>query len=184
MGVMRINQFDWTAQRVEIMIAGYNDGSTMSRIAMNLGGGVSRNAVIGKLHRMGFHRGRPVPQERKPRRSRLQAGGDNVTIGKVNRATSTKRKLIAKVLAGEEDICIEGSGAMDIAPQESPDAVPLLEATDRQCRWPLNDPGPGFLFCGRRTVSENCSWCPGHARMAFSPSRESRPYFPARRERL
>lgn len=173
MGAPWTARFDWTAANVEILLAGYNSGSSMSRIAGLLGGGLSRNAVIGKLHRMGHHRGRMAVAPKKPRRTRAAARTDQATKGRVNRTTNFNRKVRAKVLAGDDDLALEGDGMHDLPPDRSPDAVSLFEATDTQCRWPLNDAGPGFLFCGSKTVTDDCSWCARHARMAFKPS--SRP---------
>jgi GcrA cell cycle regulator len=165
-----ITRFDWTAEKVEILLAGYNDGSSMNRIAGLLGGGVTRNAVVGKLHRMHYHRGRVVAGPKKPR---------NPPKGRRHSV-----KLTYKDGAFERDSTIIRDDLRDLPPDQSPDAVALLDAVDGQCRWPLNDPGPGFLFCGSDTMTDGCSWCARHARMAFTPARELKPHIPARGARV
>ena len=50
----------WTEERIELLQRLWLQGQTASQIAEQLGGGVTRNAVIGKAHRLGLS-GRPAP---------------------------------------------------------------------------------------------------------------------------
>jgi GcrA cell cycle regulator len=166
-----IDMVDWTAERVEVLLAGYNDGSSMKRIAMNLGGGATKNAVIGKLHRMGHWPGKTParPKEERPKRSRHAAQSDATLPQRLTRR--------------EHDIeaALESDSLRDLPPDQSPDAVSLFDVQDDQCRWPLNDPGPGFLFCGTATIENGCPYCRRHSRMAFVAVKgERRPYIPSR----
>jgi hypothetical protein len=52
----------------------------------------------------------------------------------------------------------------DLPPDQSPDAVSLLKIKDNQCRWPLTDAGPGFLFCGSRLFDG--PYCCRHYKLA------------------
>lgn len=165
-------QCKWSPENVVLLRSGFAAGLSMIQIANSIGHPYTRCAVIGKCNRLGLKRGH-VEGTGRPRRTRAESRTDQATKGRVNRTTNFNRKVRAKVLAGDDDLALEGDGMRDLPPDQSPDAVSLFEAKDTQCRWPLNDPGPGFLFCGSNTVTDDCSWCARHARMAFSPS--SRP---------
>lgn len=58
---------DWTTQRVEVLKGLWNNGYTARQIAEKLGDGATRNAVIGKAHRLGLStRPSPVKREKEP----------------------------------------------------------------------------------------------------------------------
>jgi GcrA cell cycle regulator len=164
---------DWTAERVETLLAGYNDGSTMSRIAMILGHGVTRNAVIGKLNRMGHFRGHVVadPKTQKQRRKNRNKVIEESFGGNAGKPSNFISANIARRERAKAEHEFEAESVMDLPPDQSPHAVSLFDATDNQCRWPLNNPGPGFLFCGAPIMMEGCSWCTRHARMAYAPGK-------------
>jgi len=81
----------WTEERVELLKKYWNEGLSASQIAGRLGYGVTRNAVIGKVHRLGLS-GRVTPQRAvgpRPRKTREPSHpGDRFCISTAPRHSS------------------------------------------------------------------------------------------------
>jgi GcrA cell cycle regulator len=141
----------WTEERVGHLRRLFNEGYPDSSIARILGPGLSRNAVIGKRTRMGLSHSeesiRQVKSDNAKRQNKRRRSRPEVHAG-----------------TGEEDIAIEGDNLRDLPPDQSPDAVSLLKVKDNQCRWPLTDAGPGFLFCGSKLFDG--PYCCRHYKLA------------------
>lgn len=177
----------WTKERDERLKALYADGCSASQIARELGDSVTRNAVIGRVHRLGIagRRNASPPTTRK-------IGADGGTAFKViNRiravtksATNSpaavkdvpkpKRKPEVEI---EDDDLVDGSVARDLPSDQSPFAVTLLDLQFDQCRWPLGEPGtPAFRYCGDSAAQilsgiklQACPYCARHALFAYQP---------------
>lgn len=158
----------WTDERVELLKKLWNDGLSASQIAGELGG-ITRNAVIGKVHRLGLS-GRAksqtssVPRQRKPRAS--------AALLRVARPAMRGATALARLPAYEIEY--------DAAPEATAEIVPigqrcsLIELSEDKCRWPIGDPGtPEFAFCGGKAV-EGLPYCTHHARIAYQPLGERR----------
>jgi GcrA cell cycle regulator len=141
------SRITWTAERVAQLTSCFNAGLTCAQIAYEIG--VSRNAVIGKMNRLGLSRGRT------PAAPRMRSGGPS------RRPQILSQRVMLKALFASEPI------ADDVV---SAEPCSLLNLAPRKCRWPVN--GAGFTFCGNSTA-DGMSYCAGHARMAyrFSPPR-------------
>jgi GcrA cell cycle regulator len=142
----------WTQERVEQLRSYVNAGLTCSQIADEIG--VTRNAVIGKIHRLGLSPGRTAgrPARERPPRDRRPR-------------TVTQHRLLRLVYA--QAPCATGGGAAGLAPVESAQRCSLLELAHGKCRWPISDPGNAdFAFCGNDS-HPGLSYCAGHARMAY-----------------
>jgi GcrA cell cycle regulator len=144
----------WTDERVETLKKLWLDGHSASQIAKQLGQGVTRNAVIGKVHRLGLS-GRAAPS--KPARP--------ATF----RAARPARPAIAAPVQRRP---IERPTAAEPTPvqvrDEQPGTATVLTLGAHMCKWPIGDPTEnGFTFCGRR-ASEG-SYCVEHARVAYQP---------------
>jgi GcrA cell cycle regulator len=140
----------WTSERVEQLRTYVTAGLTCSQIALEIG--VTRNAVIGKIHRLGLTPGSPaaVPALRQPQSSRSRM---------------TQRRMVHAICAGPTHV--PELAVLDVGPVESTDWCSLLELAHGKCRWPINDPGDeGFAFCGNDAVG-GMSYCAGHVRMAY-----------------
>ncbi len=132
----------WTYERVEKLRQLWDEGLTASRIATELGN-VTRNAVIGKAHRLGLS-GRMVSK-------------------KSNGGVSIIRKKRVKVAIGHKVI--------DISPiiDEPMNPTPFQDIRDGLCRWPLGEPeATDFKFCGR-TTKEGIVYCQSHYKQAYQP---------------
>ena len=134
----------WTDERVEQLKSLWTEGLSASQIARVLGG-VTRNAVIGKVHRLGLAgRAGPARTER-PRHAS--------THKSVVRAQPVHREIV------EEDPVILADGSF----------ATVLTINDRMCKWPIGDPSEGeFHFCGHRP-KDGSPYCEAHARKAYQP---------------
>jgi GcrA cell cycle regulator len=149
----------WTEERVEQLKTLWAAGLSASQIAAELGG-VTRNAVIGKVHRIGL-----------PGRARRYAPG-----GPRERTRKSPQHDRAERLQRLRHAASHRSTEAD-APQFETEALPefddsqipaeqrctLFQLTDCTCRYGVGDPRePGFFFCGGTTFA-GLPWCPCHA---------------------
>lgn len=110
----------WTDERVEKLRELWDKGLSASQIAKELAEGVTRNAVIGKAHRMGLA-SRPSPVKSDPAK---------------RAAAAAKKKAAPK------------QESVKSAP--STGKVTILDLTESMCKWPIGHPGEsGFHFCGK-----------------------------------
>lgn len=155
----------WTDERVTLLKRLWVEGKTAAEIAKLIGGGVTRNAVIGKAHRLKLS-GRISPIQENAR-------GDGATP---QRAVSTPRKVQKQAVA-------RVSNREIIAPVQLPkveenycfgEGFSLVDLKERMCRWPIGDPQePGFKFCGGPSV-EGVPYCNHHARLAYQTNTKSK----------
>jgi len=158
-------QSPWTDERVETAKRLHSEGVSMSDIAAALNCGFSRNAVIGKLHRMGiFSEVSPVVREERAeaRRNRSKAKKPK------SHATARAPRYINPSRAPElQGGCYPTDDAFDLNIPEA-QRKQLLELTEDTCRWPVGDPGsPEFFFCGAHP-KDGHPYCGTHCQRAFT----------------
>jgi GcrA cell cycle regulator len=153
----------WTAERVDQLRNYVGAGLTCSQIAAEIG--VTRNAVIGKIHRLGLSPGRPAaaPARSCPQRAR--------------RPRLPSQWELLRLISAEARFAADGAAA-DALPIESTQRCSLLELAQDKCRWPVGDHVGGsgaadFAFCGNDAI-RGFSYCAGHARMAYRPASRRR----------
>jgi GcrA cell cycle regulator len=159
----------WNDERVDALKKLWADGLSASQIAGRLGG-VTRNAVIGKVHRLGLA-GRATTSRMKSHRPRVR------TIQAV------KRGLMRSRPAGIANSPLKSLYLADVEPYVPPAeelVIPLNERryiqtlTESCCRWPIGDPQqPDFHFCGKKKIP-GLPYCEVHARRAFQPPQARR----------
>ena len=160
----------WTEDRVELLKKLWNEGLSASQIAGRLGHGVTRNAVIGKVHRLGLS-GRVTPQRtarprtRKTREPSHPGGRSGImpTMGATALKPSMRPEPAPRPIP--EPVLLE-------APKG--ERVNILMLTDKTCRWPIGDPGAeDFCFCGHQPKA-GVPYCEYHARLAYQPAQDRR----------
>ena len=134
----------WSDDRVAVLKRLWGEGKTAAEIAKELGEGVTRNAVIGKAHRLKLSsRMSPIQQNAKKVKSN-------------NDAPPPPRRVMKKVpiILGKQ--------------------VKMQDLRDKMCRWPNGDPQTeGFSFCGCTTM-EGLPYCEGHASIAYQVTSRAR----------
>lgn len=136
----------WTDERVALLRKMWCEGKTAAEIAKELGD-VTRNAVIGKAHRLKLsNRVSPIQQ-------------DNRKVA-VQPAVVVREKVVQ--VPANRDVPIKGKG------------VRMIDLRDRMCRWPSGDPREqNFSFCGCASVP-GLPYCADHARIAYQAASRSR----------
>jgi GcrA cell cycle regulator len=158
----------WTDERVEILKKRWSEGVTCAQIAIELGG-VTRNSVIGKVHRMGLPgRPKPVPvagkeREAAPPKQFRRSDQPSSPRKESDCPPSLSQQSAAEV--GAADAYVPREDLM-IVPDEQ--KLTLLELRKGRCRWPLGKAmEPAHFFCGGR-VAHGSVYCGGHSRLAYS----------------
>ncbi|HTT47305.1 MAG TPA: GcrA family cell cycle regulator [Pseudolabrys sp.] len=151
----------WTDERVELLKKLWADGLSASQIAAELGG-ITRNAVIGKVHRLGLSGRAKSPSSASPRPRKARSSG----MLRVPRPAMRGNTALAY------DYEVEPEPELIEIPVEQ--RKTLLQLTEKTCHWPIGDPGSGdFFFCGGETANE-LPYCSYHSRVAYQPANERR----------
>ena len=138
----------WNESKVEKLKELWGNGSTASQIAEIIGG-ISRNAVIGKAHRLN------LSSKIKTRNASSSQNFDNSS-----EETSSKQRRSRK--SKFQSLIIE----KDFEP-ENPKK--LEELDENSCKWPIGHPEEqSFYFCGRSSLKD-FSYCKLHLLYAYQP---------------
>jgi GcrA cell cycle regulator len=173
----------WTEERVELLKKLWLEGLSASQIAGVLGEGVTRNAVIGKVHRLKLS-GRAKPASSTPRvrnasrssarRVSSPSGGSSSprsSLGGMMKSRSLGSAPMhgATALKISEDVEAEAY----VAPQAVELFIPvaerlsLLQLSENTCKWPIGDPlSSEFYFCGQHS-NDGKPYCEFHSRRAY-----------------
>lgn len=170
----------WTDERVERLKTLWSEGLSASQIATELGS-VTRNAVIGKVHRLGLS-GRAKPQV-QPSRPQVTSPVrvKSASARPVSQSQTTRSVPSHPVSVGatalKADTMAEQALAVAPSAEIEPmvfERVTILNLNEQTCKWPVGDPGkPDFFFCGRKS-EVGIPYCAFHARIAYQPSAERR----------
>ena len=145
----------WTDERVSTLKKLWLEGLSASQIAKQLGG-VTRNAVIGKVHRLGLS-GRATPSQ--PARPAFKPQ-------RLARPAAPPPQPVRRPQA----VIVQAPEPPPIRRVEEPGSATVLTLGAHMCKWPIGDPSSdGFSFCGRRT-GEDGPYCHEHARVAYQPA--------------
>lgn len=145
----------WTDDRVALLKKLWTEGRSAAEIAKELGG-ITRNAVIGKAHRLKLsNRVSPIQQNNKkpaaakPVEKRIEKSVADLPLSK------------AVVKAKQPD-------------REAGSLLSLLDLKPRMCRWPVGDPhDETFGFCGEDVIM-GLPYCCEHAKMAYQAATRNR----------
>ena len=158
----------WNDERVEALKKLWADGLSASQIAGRLGG-VTRNAVIGKVHRLGLA-GRATTSRMKshPRRVRTQAAR---RLMKTHQPINIGNRAFRNLYLADSEPYVPPAEEVVIPLNERKYIQTLTETC---CRWPIGDPQqPDFHFCGKNKIP-GLPYCEVHARRAFQPPQARR----------
>ncbi len=166
----------WTDERTAECVSLWKGGASAGQIAIKLGG-TTRNAVIGKLHRMGIN-SRNVPgRPRTPRICRPPAtDSSGVPIGlKLAIAGAKITNRPAPTISQSKRL--KPLSAPLIAPDRPANGVSFIELTEYTCRFPIGDVGTkSFSFCGAKKEREGpyCDSC--RAKAYIGVPKSSKPF--------
>lgn len=136
----------WSNDRIEQLKSLWQEGLSASEVARALGN-VTRNAVLGKLYRLGLLSGSAAARPSRPRSS----------IPPIRPARLAKTALVTAMPEPDAFTFQDGSFAT------------VATVNDRMCRWPIGDPKAGdFHFCGHAPKVGSC-YCEAHAQRAHQP---------------
>lgn len=140
----------WTDERTGEMRKMWAKGFSASRIAQHLGG-ISRNAVIGKLHRLGLLNDRKTTIRSKFTRRKADAPKPRPpqVVHSKNFRFEPPREPAAPIQQQADDIA----------------RVQLLDLEPHHCRWPVGEPTTGFCGCNK---VPGLSYCASHAARAYN----------------
>lgn len=161
----------WSDERVELLKKLWADGLSASQIAAELGG-ITRNAVIGKVHRLGLSGRAKSPSSSSPRPRKAR----QTHMMRVPRPSMRGNTA----LAYDYDLDVEPE------PELIENIIPigqrrtLLELNEDTCRWPIGDPATqDFFFCGGKPIT-SLPYCSYHSRVAYQPPAARRDRRPSR----
>jgi GcrA cell cycle regulator len=162
----------WTNDRIELLQKLWLEGWSASRIAAELAHGITRNAVIGKVYRLGLS-------------GRAKAGSGSVVTSpshqkgpqrSVQRPANSPR-VIGNTALAMHPLVIEAplpQRARDVVVPIS-EPVTILELRESMCRWPIGDPAQSdFRFCGAKKLPGNGPYCACHSRIAYQSPHDRR----------
>lgn len=167
----------WTDERVELLKKLWMEGLSASQIAGELGDGVTRNAVIGKVHRLKLSaRAKPTntaprsrPAQRSAPRRVSSSGMGGMSMSKPRASVMRTQTIGATALAASPEMDAEAY----VAPQLQELFIPedkrlnLLQLNEHTCKWPIGDPlTKDFYFCGQPS-NEGIPYCEFHSRRAY-----------------
>jgi GcrA cell cycle regulator len=182
----------WTDERVELLKKMWTEGQSASQIAKELGG-VTRNAVIGKVHRLGLSnrtggasssapaaakaepKAKPTPKAVQPAPAPVVEDDDDEprTMSAAPQGVPSRKAIVP---AGQP--LPPQPSANEISPEalakvneveKKAKKLSLMELTERTCKWPVGDPATeDFWFCGL-PVQQGKPYCEAHVGVAFQP---------------
>ena len=152
----------WTDERVETLKRLWSEGLSASQIAAELGG-ITRNAVIGKVHRLGLSGRAKSPSSAAPRPRKPRGSSHMLRVSR-----PAMRGNTALAHAYELDMEPQAELVDNVIPLGQRRS--LLELTEETCRWPIGDPGSAdFFFCGGQSIT-SLPYCAYHSRVAYQPA--------------
>ena len=184
----------WTEDRIKTLLRLREEGKTSSQIAEALGE-TTRNAVIGKIFRLGLAKPakeNPVQDAAEVQRSNRgssaekKAGGTGATAGAspdssdVEEAEepSSESDLVRSVEDASHVVGMDETMTLVKKAERDAKKLSLLELTERTCKWPVGDPSTDdFWFCGLPSKTGK-PYCEAHIGLAFQPftsRRDNRP---------
>jgi GcrA cell cycle regulator len=138
----------WSNERVELLLTLFAEGLSARQIGNELG--CTRNAILGKIHRLGLWRSEEVLKKARTQKTDSEPHG----------------QLVARMISARATQALRSGSA---PPAQSPKHVAgnktILELDLRDCRWPLGDEAPARFFCGAKALPDK-PYCRKHYRIS------------------
>jgi GcrA cell cycle regulator len=164
----------WTDERIELLKKLWADGLSASQIASELGQ-VTRNAVIGKVHRLGLA-GRAKVSTSAAARPARKAAPARVGGGSISRPLMRGNAALKVVALPQDEPYAAALEELDedvVIPMSQ--RVTIMELKEGLCRWPMGDPAsPDFRYCGAQGAGNGGPYCAYHSRVAYQPPADRR----------
>jgi GcrA cell cycle regulator len=175
----------WTDDRVEVLKKMWGEGKSASQIAKELGG-VTRNAVIGKVHRLGLSNRSGGASPAKPAAKEKIAAKAKPTTKPKSPVMETQAAVPATTKPHVRPKLVVTAGqplppqpsANEISPEalasvreveKTAKRLTVMQLTERTCKWPVGDPATeDFWFCGLPSQAGK-PYCEAHVGVAFQP---------------
>jgi GcrA cell cycle regulator len=162
----------WTDEQVEQLRQAWMEGRSASQIANLLGHGLTRNAVIGKVHRLGLAGRAKSPSAAGPHARPTQPQQCARSVAPPRAATASAPRMVR----GATALAIQPQVATEAQPQAIESVVvpmsvrvTIVELKEAMCRWPLGDPATAeFRYCGSSTHAG--PYCAYHGGLAYQPT--------------
>ena len=165
----------WTDERVELLKQLWIDGRSASQISTQLGHGVTRNAVIGKVHRLGLSGRVKSSAPASPRIRQRPAASSSP------RPSMQRSSTMRPVSRGNTALALALDPMGEMQPVFYEDVVvpmsvrvTIVDLKEAMCRWPLGDPTtPEFRYCGSPSPGTG-PYCGYHGKLAYQPAQDRR----------
>ena len=149
----------WTPDLIKELKRLWNKGLTTVEIGNRIG--MSKNAVVGKAHRLGLE-GRPSPIKRDKKKEATVVRAPKKTV------EAPKQKVTQSILPPEPVFEVEPIVEKAVPKKKKRKGVQLVDLKPNSCRWPEGDPkDPDFCFCGQECVPGKI-YCEEHCAIASS----------------
>lgn len=185
----------WTPSRIGVLQELWGTGLSAKEIAARLGGGITRNAVIGKAHRLGLS-SRPSPIKQKlekpasssqikTRMTSPKAMGLRRDVVSANGAYGASMVRAPSAYKDEGETRRIAARAADTGSYNGASSSRIFKPAQassqtqaQQCRWPMGDPlKAGFHFCESMAIP-GVPYCYDHACVAYQGSKKKSPSAP------
>jgi GcrA cell cycle regulator len=177
----------WTDERVELLRKLWNQGLSASQIAAELSNGITRNAVIGKVHRLGLSGRAKTPSTASARPRKITRAPSHPLTHSSGRTSLGSFSSAGAATSVRGNLALSPAAAtmlapsVDYAPEPFEDVVvpmseriTIMELRESTCRWPFGDPSSAeFRFCGADSPI-GTPYCAFHSRIAYQPSNDRR----------
>lgn len=153
----------WTNEQVEQASMMWRAGETAQNIATAIG--KSRNAVIGKMNRIGVRRNEDQDGDATARDT-VKSRVEKISPVEEPAIEETQSATEEEPYTGEdpEDEILDPDNIIEINHERR---LPLMYLSNKTCRWPIGDPSTkNFWFCGRQSVNDK-PYCNEHSELAF-----------------
>ena len=190
----------WTEERVELLKKLWVDGLSAATIARELGMSVTRNAVIGKVHRIGLANRAKLANHMLTESSEIDEATPAAHIFPTRSGESIISTMsdIPDINTPPDMPMVNGNNALAVrlapmaataafvalVPRPQPllkvvipatERVTIMELRESMCKWPLGDPMQAdFRYCGARAPVGGAPYCTTHANLAYQPAQDRR----------